>query len=97
MEAGGGWCSIAIMVPSLNTAPIVATGSLHGPLKFVALAQELLCFTCELIRGCVGVSLRAGLRRSAVRSRLVAVGFLQHLQTLLSMCIPRLLTECLLQ
>ena len=49
MEAGGGWCSAVIMVPSLNKAPILATGRLHGPLKFVAFAQELLFVTCELM------------------------------------------------
>ena len=38
MEAGGGWCSTAIMVPSRNKTPILATGRLHGPLKFVAFA-----------------------------------------------------------
>ena len=59
MEAGGGWCSTAIMVPSLNKAPILATGRLHGPLKFVAFAQDLLLFPCELMCGSVGASTRA--------------------------------------
>ena len=36
MEAGGGWCSTAIRVASLNKAPILAAGRLHGLLKFVA-------------------------------------------------------------
>ena len=52
MEAGGGWCSTAIMVPLLNDAPILATGRL----KLVAFVQELLSFTCELIRESVGAS-----------------------------------------
>ena len=71
MEAGGGWCSTATMVPSLNKAPILATRRLHGPLKFGAFAQELLSFTCELIRGSADASPRgcAGLHRSALRSR----------------------------
>ena len=52
MEAGGGWCSTAIIVaPLLNEAPILATGRWHGPLKLVAFVQKLLSFTCELIQG----------------------------------------------
>ena len=58
MEAGGGWCSTAIVVPSLNKAPILVTGRLQDPLKFVAFARELLSFTCELIRGSVVSSQR---------------------------------------
>ena len=38
----GSWCSAVIMVPLLNKAPILATGRLHGPLKFVAFAPGLL-------------------------------------------------------
>ena len=49
MEAAGGWWSTVIMVPSPKKAPILATGRLHGPLKFVAFAQDLLLFTCELM------------------------------------------------
>ena len=49
MEAGGGWCSTVIMVPPLKKATILATGRLHGPLKFVALAQDLLLFSCDLM------------------------------------------------
>ena len=56
MEAGGGWCSTAIMVPLLNEAPILATGRWHGPLKLFAFVQKLLSFTCELIRRSVGAS-----------------------------------------
>ena len=68
MEAGGGWCSILIMFPSLNTAPILATGRLYGLFKFaVAFAQALLLFTVymwgfvlcfhshRLPRGCAGL------------------------------------------
>ena len=50
MEAGGGWCSNVITAQSLNTAPILATGRLHGPLKFVAFAQDLFLLhvsSCE--------------------------------------------------
>ena len=47
IEAGGGWCSILIMFPSLNKAPILATGRLYGLFKFVVpFAQALLFFTC---------------------------------------------------
>ena len=48
-----------------------------GLLTFVAFAQELLACTCELIRGSVRASPRgcAGLRRSALRSRLMAARF----------------------
>ena len=73
-----GWCSTAIMVPSLNKAPILATGRWPvACLTFVAFAQELLSFTCELIRGSVGASPRGctGLHRSALRSRLMAARF----------------------
>ena len=78
------------MLPSLNKAPILATGRLRGPLKFVAFAQELSSFTCELIRGSMGAS-------PALRSRLMAAGSTTYMQTLLSICISRLLTEYLLQ
>ena len=37
----GSWCSTVIMVPLLNKAPILATGRLHCPLKFVAFAPGL--------------------------------------------------------
>ena len=101
LEAGGGWCSTVIMVPSLKKAPILATGRLHGPLEFVALAQDLLLFTCELIRVSVGASPPgcAGLHRSALRSHLIAARFrtFANSTTLLCMCVSRLLTECLLQ
>ena len=66
-EVAGGWSSTVIMVPSLSKAPILATGRLHGPLKFVTFAQELLFVNCE----CDGLwvlplaSTAAGLRRSA--------------------------------
>ena len=63
MEAGGGWCSTAIMVPLLNEAPILATGRWHGPLKLVAFVQKLLSFTSELIPGSVGASPRSGFIR----------------------------------
>ena len=62
-----GWCSTTIMVPLLNKAPILATPG-DGLLTFVAFAQELLSFTCELTRGSVCASPRgcAGLRRSGL-------------------------------
>ena len=56
MEAGGGWCSTAIMVPLLNEAPILATGRWHDRLKLVAFVQKLLSYTFELIGGSVGAS-----------------------------------------
>ena len=55
MEAGGGWCSNVITAQSLNTAPILATGRLHGPLKFVAFAQDLFLLhvsSCEASGEC---------------------------------------------
>ena len=50
MEAGGVWCSTAIMVPLLNEAPILATGRWRGPLKLVAFVEKLFSF------GSVGAS-----------------------------------------
>ena len=46
-----------ITVASLNRAPILATGRLHGPLKFVGSAQ--------LMRGSVGASARVACRGAA--------------------------------
>ena len=49
MEAGGGWCSTVIMVPSLKKAPILATGKLHGQMEFVEFTEDVLLFFCELM------------------------------------------------
>ena len=73
MEAGGGWCSTAIMVQLLNEAPIVATGRWHGRLKPVAFVQELLSFTCELIRGSVAASLQSAFSGSSLLALLLEV------------------------
>ena len=72
MEAGGGWCSTVIIVPSLYKSPIRATGRLHGPLKFVAFAQVLLLFACENLRVLPLASLAVRLHRSALRLPLTA-------------------------
>ena len=75
LEAGAGWCSTVMTVPSLKTAPIPAAGRLHDPLKFFAFAQD---FCCLRVSSCDGLWvlplawLAAGLRRSALRSRRMA-------------------------
>ena len=71
MEAGGSWCSTAIMVPSLKTALIRVTWGLHGPLKFIAFAQVFF-FSCEDQWVLPPASLAGELRRSALRARLMA-------------------------
>ena len=92
------------MDPSLNKAPIPATGGLHTPLKFAVVAQELLL---SLVISCEGfcvlplVSLAKWLCRSALGSRLMAARRRprrrhKHSPTLLSICRSGLLPECLL-
>ena len=57
------------MVPSLKKVPILATGRLHGPLKIVPFAQDLIVI--QRVSSCEGLWvlpfawLAAGLRRSA--------------------------------
>ena len=69
------------MVPSLNEAPI---------LKFIVFAQELLLFYL-LMKGSAGASTAQVCLEIAFDGCTTAP---QHLQTLLSMYISRLLTEC---
>ena len=85
------------MAPSLNKAPSLAAGV--RPAEIVRVAQELLLFTYDLMLGCVGASTRVACRRAAQVCLKVApdggTTAPQHLQTILSMCSCRLLTECL--
>ena len=73
MEAGGGSCSTAILVPLLNEAPILATGRWHGRLNLVAFVLKLLSFTCELIRGSVGASPQSAFSGASLLALLLEV------------------------
>ena len=78
------------IVPSLNKAPILAIGRLHGPLNFVAFAQELsflLVISCEGLWVLPLASLAAGLRRSALRSRLMTARQRHNICRLYYLCV----------